>query len=215
MTRLTRTTAPRPGRRAVVPVAALSAGLLLGGCSFTSRDLTLEPYAPSDGLQVTLGEVLVRNALVVSEGDGAPGVLSAALVNRGDDDVTILLEVAGTVAEVEVATDETVFLGPSDDEDVVVVIDSVDVVAGGVVELRITEPATDSATLEVPVLLPEGAYAEITPPPSPGAEPTGEPTGEPGFEPSLDPGTEAPTLVDPTFEPSVDPGTEAPTLVEP
>ncbi|WP_380165250.1 hypothetical protein [Jannaschia sp. R86511] len=166
MTSLTRATASRPGRRAVAPVAtAVAAGLLLGGCSFTSRDLTLEPYAPSDGLQTDLGDVLVRNVLVVSEGDGAPGVVSGALVNRGEEDATVQVEVGGTLAEVDVAAGETVFLGAFAEPDgVLVVVDAVDPIAGDVIDVVFTDPAQDSATLAVVVALPEGPYAEITPP---------------------------------------------------
>ncbi|MGJ7441114.1 hypothetical protein [Aquipuribacter sp. MA13-6] len=178
MTSLTSTTS-RPGRRALAPVAAaVAAGLLLGGCSFTSRDLTLEPYAPSDGLQVDLGEVLVRNVLVVSEGSGAPGVLSGALVNRGDEDAVVQVEVGATLAEVDVAAGETVFMGPSgEQEGELVLVEAVDTVAGGVIAVGFTDPASDSATLEVPIVLPEGPYAEITPPAGtggdePGAAPT-------------------------------------------
>ncbi len=171
----------------------MAAGLLLGGCSFTSRDVTLEPYAPSDGLQAELGDVLVRNVLVVSEGDGAPGVLSGAVVNRGDQEATVLVEVSGLLTEVDVAAGGTVFLGPYDEPDgELVVLDAVDAIAGGIVAVSFVAPA-DSATLEVPVLLPEGAYSDITPPADAGvgtgssAEPTGEPDDDGGAEASAEP----------------------------
>lgn len=205
MTSLTSTTS-RPGRRAVAPVAAtVAAGLLLGGCSFTSRDLTLEPYAPSDGLQVDLGEVLVRNVLVVSEGDGAPGVVSGALVNRGAEDAVVQVEVGATLAELDVAAGQTVFMGPAgEQEGELVLVDAVDTVAGGVIAVGFTDPASDSATLEVPVVLPTGPYAEITPPagtgvdepvadasvePTDGLEPSAESTDTSGAEPSGGPVT--------------------------
>ncbi len=194
MTSLT-STSSRPGRRAVAPVAAtVAAGLLLGGCSFTSRDVTLEPYAPSDGLQVDLGEVLVRNVLVVSEGDGAPGVVSGALVNRGEEDAVVLVEVGPTIDEVDVAAGATVFLSGYDSsfeggDSVQVVVESVDPIAGGVIPITFSDPVADSATLEVPILLPEGPYAEITPPAGtsaddPSADASTEPTG--GLEPSTE-----------------------------
>lgn len=168
LTRAAAPRAPRPhARAAVVPVAgAVAAGLLLGGCSFTSRDLTLEPYAPSDGLQTDLGDVLVRNVLVVSEGGGEPGVLSGALVNRGAEGATVTVEVAGgSGTDVDVAAGATVFLG-SEDQGEVVEVDAVEEPAGSVVEVTFTGPDSQSTTLEAPVLLPEGAYAELTPPSS-------------------------------------------------
>jgi len=199
VTSLLSTTTSRPGRRAIAPVAAaVAAGLLLGGCSFTSRDVTLEPYAPSDGLQADLGDVLVRNVLVVSEGNGAPGVLSGAVVNRGDQDATVLVEVSGLLTELDVAAGATVFMGPFDEPDgELVVLDAVDAIAGGIVAVSFADPAADSATLEVPVLLPEGAYAEITPPADAGAGggASGEPTGEPASEPSTEPSAESTVAV--------------------
>ncbi len=202
MTSLLRTTTSRPGRRAFAPVAvAVAAGMLLGGCSFTSRNLTLEPYAPSDGLQTDLGDLLVRNILVVSEGGGAPGVISAAVVNRGDADAVLVLEVGGSVSELEVGPSETLFLGPTGDQDgETVLVEAVDTVAGGVVEVRLSDPASDSATLEIPVVLPQGPYAEITPPAGTGAD---DGSGEdPGTLPSADPGAL------PSDEPSTPSGDE-------
>jgi hypothetical protein len=167
--------AARTPFRTTAVVAAVSAGLLLGGCSFTSRDLTLEPYAPSDGLQADLGDVLVRNVLVVSEGDGAPGLVSATIANRGDDDASVLLEVAGASEELDVPANGTLVIGveggtsgSSQDgpETVSVVVDSVEPLAGGTLEVTVTDPASSSAVLEVPVVRPAGPYAELTPPSS-------------------------------------------------
>lgn len=208
MTSLLSTTTSRPGRRALAPVAtAVAAGLLLGGCSFTSRNVVLEPYAPSDGLQTDLGEVLVRNVLVVSEGDGAPGVLSGALVNRGEADAVVRVEVGASLTEIDVSAGETVFMGGfGEQEGESVVLDAVDAIAGGVVDVSFSDPVADSATLAVPVLRPEGAYAELTPPAGTGAseqpsasasaEATTEPTSEATTEPSTDATTE------PTGEPT-------------
>lgn len=178
------TSAPLRTAPVVATVAAVTAGLLLGGCSFTSRDLTLEPYAPSDGLQADLGDVLVRNVLVVSEGDGEPGVLSATLANRGDEDRTLLVQVGESTAEqpapvtqVDVPAQGTLVIGVEDeaaateeDEDAVpvevVVVDRVEELAGGVITVSFEDPEEDSATLEVPIVRPEGPYAGLTPPTS-------------------------------------------------
>lgn len=147
---------------------AVASAVLLAGCSFTSDDVTLQPYAPSDGLQVDLGDVLVRNVLVVSEGAGEPGVLSGTLVNRGDTDVTVVVEVGGTTAEIDVPTSQSVVLSPLGDEDgETVVMDSVEPPSGGVLDVSFSDPEGDSAVLTVPVVLPEGPYAELTPPAGP------------------------------------------------
>jgi len=202
-------TAARQSRPAVRPLAAVSvvvAGLALGGCSFIAPETSLEPYAPSDGLQVDLGDVLVRNVLVVSEGSGAPGVLSGALVNRGVQDATITVEASDLITEVDVAAGQTVFMSSYDSstvssgDDVQVVLEAVDTPAGGVLEVTFTDPAAESESFEVPVLLPEGPYAGLLP----SVEASGEPFGGSITEPSTDASAEptAGASTEPTAEPS-------------
>ena len=184
MTKLPSTAArqSRPAVRASVVVPVVAASLALGGCSFIAPQTSLEQYAPSDGLQVDLGDVPVRNVLVVSQGGGEPGVLSGALVNRGDADAVVLVEVSGTTAEVDVAAGETVFLAAFGETDgVQVVLDVVEEPAGGVVEVSFSDPAADSSSFQVPIVLPDGAYADITPGAS--AEPSA-PVGEPSTAPA-------------------------------
>ncbi len=62
--------------------AALALPLLLGGCAAWAPEVTATPYAPSDGLNADLDDVLVRNLLVVGQGEGDPAIVSAVLVNR-------------------------------------------------------------------------------------------------------------------------------------
>jgi hypothetical protein len=152
----------RPVPRALALTTAVTvSATLLGGCSLWSRDLTLEVYAPSDGLQAELGEVLVRNVLVVSEGSGEPGVVSGALVSRAEQDTDVLVEVGGTSEVVSVGAGETVFMGGPEGEQVVV--EAVEEAAGGATEVRFTTADEGAVTMVVPVQLPEGPYEEITP----------------------------------------------------
>ncbi len=200
----------RSSRRLVVGAGALAAATLLGGCSFWSPDVTLEPYSASDGINADLGDVLVRNVLVVSDGEGEPGVVAGALVSRSDEATDVLLEVGGSSIVVELDAGESVLLGTPDGEQVVV--DSVDGAPGSYVDLRVTNEATGAVTLQVPVQLPEGPYEGITPPPAAGqpgedstdpdagvVEPTGEPTGEATGEATGEPTDEA---LEPSEEPS-------------
>jgi len=163
-------TPPRP-RSAALLVAA-SAGLVLSGCSFYSPDTSLKPYAPSDGLQTELGDVLVRNVFVVSEGGGEPGLLVGALVNRGEEDATVGVEVGGTTAEIEVPAGASVTIGadvqPPDGEQSTalsetVEVDEVEPAAGDVIELTVTDSVAGSVVLQVPVQLPDGPYADLVP----------------------------------------------------
>ncbi|WP_336922484.1 hypothetical protein [Aquipuribacter sp. SD81] len=152
----------RPVLRGLAWTGALAvSATLLGGCSFWSRDVVLEPYAPADGLQAELGDVLVRNVLVVSEGSGEPGVVSGALVSRSEEDTVVLVEAGGSDAVVEVGAGETVFLGTEDGEQVE--IETVEEAAGAATPVTFTSETVGAVTIVVPVQLPEGAYAEITP----------------------------------------------------
>ena len=162
---------PLRPRFAALLVAA-SAGLMLSGCSFFAPTTSLEPYAPAEGLQTDLGEVMVRNMLVVSEGGGEPGLLVGALVNRGEEDVTVGVEVGGTTAEIEVPAGASVTIGaavePPDDGQPTTLSETVEVdevgpAAGDVIELTVTDSAAGSVVLQVPVQLPDGPYADLVP----------------------------------------------------
>jgi len=164
---------PTPLRpRFAALLVAASAGLVLSGCSFFSPDTSLEPYAPAEGLQTELGDLMVRNMLVVSEGGGEPGLLIGALVNRGEDDVTVGVEVGGTTAEIGVPAGSSVSIGaavePPDGErpmarSETVEVDEVGPAAGDVIELTVTDSAAGSVVLQVPVQLPDGPYADLVP----------------------------------------------------
>ena len=82
---------PRPTRRTGALVAA--AGLALAGCSVNSPTTTNIEYAPADGVELD-GEVVdVRDLLVVSQGDGAPAVISGSVINTSAEPVTVTVSV--------------------------------------------------------------------------------------------------------------------------
>ncbi|GAA3734084.1 hypothetical protein GCM10022239_07790 [Leifsonia bigeumensis] len=71
----------RPGRRAVA--AALGAALVLGaltGCTFITPQATTVHYDASDGIGATVGDLQVRNALLLTA-DGTTGSLLINLDN--------------------------------------------------------------------------------------------------------------------------------------
>lgn len=78
-----------------------AATLGVAGCSVFSPATVLKPYEPSDGAGTSLEGVQIRNVLLVSSGVDEPGVLSAVLVNSGDQaqDVSVAVDVdAGSAA---------------------------------------------------------------------------------------------------------------------
>lgn len=76
------TTARRSCR---VALAGIGAALLLSGCGFAVQ--TLQPYTPAQGVNVDAGDVLVRNLLIVADGEGG-GIISGSLLSSVDNRVT-------------------------------------------------------------------------------------------------------------------------------
>lgn len=148
--------------RRVALAGALAAGTLaLGGCAVNSPQTTLVRYAPADGIEMD-GEALdARDVLVVSNGDGAPGVVSGALVNSGTEPLTVTVTVAGQPAgEVTVEPGTSARLdgvGADGSEGQRTVVETVETPAGQGVEVRL-QAAGETLTGTAPVLLPRGQY---------------------------------------------------------
>ena len=91
-------TSPRPRtlRATALATGVAVVGLALAGCSTTNRITTEDPYGPSDGIRVALGDVRGSNLLVVSEAEGEPGNLLGGLVNEGTEPRTVTVSRATT-----------------------------------------------------------------------------------------------------------------------
>lgn len=147
------------------------------GCSANAPAIVLDAYSPGDGVGAELGEVAVRNLVVVSEGDGAPGVLIGALVNRADLDVNMLVQAEGGLEQlVLLEAGQVVELGTGGEavvpqaagtnpgaEAVATVFESVDPIAGDTVPVTVVSEVAGSVTLQVPITSPVREYATITP----------------------------------------------------
>ncbi len=76
---------------------AVGAAVVLGttGCGLIAPQGTTVQYQPSDGMNVpnSSGPLKVRNALIVANEDGTEGNFVAAIVNSGDKDEVLHLEV--------------------------------------------------------------------------------------------------------------------------
>lgn len=137
--------------------ALLAVGLL--GLTACAPTMTLNAYAPSDGVRVDLtGELRGVNLLVVAAEEGGEGQVHGALANHTDETVTFTLAVDGTApVRVEVEPASTVYLGTEDGEDVV--LDSVPEAPGAFVDATL-EAAGESKDFQLPVL--DGTLAEYT-----------------------------------------------------
>ena len=75
--------------RKVTSALAISAALLLGttGCSLNHNIDSMQAYAPSDGSQIDIGNVKLRNFIYLSNGAG--GKLIGSVVNNDAADITV------------------------------------------------------------------------------------------------------------------------------
>ncbi len=167
--------------RASGVAAALTAGLLLAGCSAPNPIETSKPYDASDGVGVTLGDVRGINLMILSEGSGKPGVLHGAFTNDGTQDVTLTIAfgAAGAAADAEPSDDpatidlpagETVLLSDAEDDSKLQVVTervgvtSTPVAPGSLAPISVSSDVAGGETLRVPVLdgtLPD--YASLVP----------------------------------------------------
>lgn len=107
----------RPQRRRLLSAAALSVGLAatVAGCSVFSPMTTAMDYPPSDGHQLDLDTVGVRNIMIVAKEKGAPGQLFGSVVNNGLNEATVTFtNASGALAPVKVPAKSVVNLAPLD-----------------------------------------------------------------------------------------------------
>ena len=153
--------------------------LLLSGCQLTSP-MEVTSYPPADGVEVTLGQIKVRNLLVVADSKGAQGVLSGLVVNDGLNPVTVTFGTQGgtpVTAHVPALSQTRLSGGTSPDA----TISSVDAPPGALLTMTVGTPASGQDQVMVPVLLPDGYYATVTPGSAPSTSST--PTNTPSLPP--------------------------------
>jgi len=173
----------RSAAAVAISVVSLSG---VAGCAVFSPPTVLRPYVPSDGLSATVGDVSVRNALVVSGSEGQPGVVSAALVNSGEQ----AAQVTVTVDTGSSPTSSTFTVGPGtsftigsgsgvgdlsgtdveSDTTGWMQVPTVTEVPGTLVPMTFATGGA-TASLDAPVVRPCFAYAELTPTPSASSTP--------------------------------------------
>ncbi|MBD7996154.1 hypothetical protein H9639_12675 [Arthrobacter sp. Sa2CUA1] len=179
---------------AAAGVIALS---LLGatGCSAVNDQATTMEYSPSDGIVQDIGELQLRNIVVVSDGDGEPGRLLGTAANASTEPITFELSIGGTDLSWNIPAGGKVVY----DDEPQALVESVNVVPGTGIRAEATA-ASESATLNIPVVDGQVPYYKDylpTPEATPSSEATeeatapaaGEPTGASTAEPT---GTAAP-----------------------
>ncbi|GAA1946694.1 hypothetical protein [Agromyces allii] len=131
--------------------AVLALGLAIGatGCSMVTYQATTEHYDASDGVSITVGELDLRNILVVSE-DGVDGNLVMTVINPGDDDKTLKIEAGSATQELEVEAHSTVVLGGEETEPLL--LEGIDAEVGGLTPIFFQYASVEGIEKKVPVL---------------------------------------------------------------
>ncbi len=71
--------------------AAVVTVLTLTGCGFSTPVATMKPYDPSDGVGADIGDLALRNVLLIAN-DNSEATLIMTVVNRADDDIILNLQ---------------------------------------------------------------------------------------------------------------------------
>jgi hypothetical protein len=152
-----------------VAVAASTLALVagLGACQMASPITTDMAYDAADGVSVDLEDVVIRDLLVVSEGNGAPGTVSGLVVNEGTEEVTLTLRLGeeNLAPEVTVAPGTSVRLDGTDpltgEAGEAVTVPAIEGGPGSSLTLRFATSAGAGDSALVPVLAPTGQYSDM------------------------------------------------------
>ena len=124
---------------------------------------TTEHYDPSDGVSANVGDLDLRNILVVSD-DGEDGNLVLTVVNTGDEDAELGVQVGeggGEPLIIEVEAGATVSLGGDEEP---LLLEGIDTQPGALLPIFFQYGTAEGIEKLVPVLdgrLPE--YADLAP----------------------------------------------------
>jgi hypothetical protein len=170
-------------RIAATVIVAASLLFSTAGCSFFAPQSTLKRYDPSDGVGATVGQVKVRNALLLTK-DGQLASFLVNLVNDGTKTVDVLIQYDGTTASgasgkvdtrVQLDAGEVKTFGSSTTRQLL--FTGIDSKAGSLFPVFVQYGTLTGQQLLVPVL--DGSlteYSKLLPTPLPTATPSANPT---------------------------------------
>lgn len=139
-------------------VSSVAAGALLvvalTGCTFGARIANLEPYHPSDGVGVTMGDVAVRNAMLIANDSGS-ATLVMTVVNRGDEDVVVNFQYGPDSSRQTISVDVpggASLVRVGDDPGTMVVLEDPELIPGALFEVYAEYGEIPGEIMQVPVL---------------------------------------------------------------
>ena len=158
-----------PVRRTLTALAA-AAVVTVGtaGCQVFSPIQTDYPYAPADGIQANLGNVAIRDLVLVVNGSGE-AMVSGGVVNESNQAVTVQFtpqqqggSTSGSGTEVQLQPFEQVDLAQRGLQ-----LSGVTTKAGALLPVSVKSNAAGTTLLDVPVVDSAGYYSTVTPAPAP------------------------------------------------
>ena len=172
-------------RARIVATVVVAASLLLSttGCSFFAEQATLKHYDPSDGVGVTVGQVKVLNALLLTK-DGKEASFLVNLANDGEKTVSVLIQYNGTTStglsgkvdtRVQLDAGEVKTFGSSTTRQLL--FSGIDSKPGSLFPVFVQYGTLTGEQMLVPVL--DGSlteYSKLLPSPIPSATPSVSPT---------------------------------------
>ena len=148
--------------RKALSAIAISASILFAttGCSFTPSQhiASMQDYAPSDGAQVVVGHLKIRNAFILT--NGTTTALFGSVVNSGNDDIDATIQYTskdGVKSNISfpVFAGEKIDIGYNGTEPVKLDVDATE---GTNVQIWLLDNVNAGQSVNVPVL--SGAKAE-------------------------------------------------------
>ncbi|MBK4348238.1 hypothetical protein [Lacisediminihabitans changchengi] len=170
-------------RTRIAASVALAAALALGvsGCTFISPQSTLKAYDPSDGVDATVANLDVRNALLLSN-NGQEASFVVSFINNGDTPIDFTVQYTGTGGKVtsHFTVDGNAVKSFGDTEEKQLVLQGINTKAGALFPVFVTYGSHTGKQLLVPVLGTSWSqYKDLAPTKSPTPKP--RPTNIPGL----------------------------------
>jgi len=171
------------GRIAASIVLAASVALGIAGCDFVAPQATTKHYDASDGVSGNVGDIAVRNALLITDNSGGPANLVTTLVNTGDKSHRVLIESSQNSSDggqyVTVEPGQSLKVGTSKHPSVV--FRKIHATPGALHKVFFQYGSETGLQLLVPVLTGKlDAYSTLTPKPQASHKATSTATATPG-----------------------------------
>jgi hypothetical protein len=147
----------------LIASVVLAASVVLGtsACNLVAPQATTKLYDPSDGVSGRVGDLKIRNAMIIAGENGTDGNLVAAVTNGGGGSESLSIQFGdgenGTVTT-SIPAESTVSFGTADDEPVL--LEGINAEPGSIVEVFFQYGDETGVEILVPVL--DGSLEEYS-----------------------------------------------------